>query len=1174
MATRSKQSRGKGVATTAVIEAAAVPGLTLRHVLSGHSQEINRIAWSPDGNRLASPSADMSVRIWDTQSGDCLGKLTGHTDAVNSVAWSPDGRLLASASSDGTIRIWDLARDRSDVLLKCHDKILDIAWSSRGRLLSAARFASGVVEVWDAIDRKLVRELTPHAETVYKVAWSPDGALLASASWDNAVAICEAIGTEPVHVFKDHRADVNAVAWDATGRMLVSGDERGRIIVWDVATATQIVALEGHTGQINSLGFSCSNRVLVSKSRDSSVRFWDATKWAPVGTLEEAATVSSLTGLAFHPKLPLLATLGEDGETDIRIWDVDETVLLRQTQASAHYTTAKIVLVGDSGVGKTGLGWRLANDEYKEHDSTHGQQFWPIRQLGLERADGTTCEAVLWDLAGQHVYRQIHSIFLENVSAALVLFDGSNRQDPLKGVQFWLEQLKDKGTLPPAVLIGARVDRGAAAMARADLDQFCQHHGIRGGYVGTSAKSGEGLADLLAVIKAQIPWDAMTATVTTTTFKRIKDHVLALKEQPDRSVHVLVGPAALRAQLQATDSAWHFSDTEMMTAVRHLETHGYVTVLCSSGGDTYVLLAPELLVTLASSIVLAADKHPRELGAVSEAELLQGVFRFDELAGLGQAQAHILLDAAALRFLQHNICFRESLDDATLLIFPGLIKQKRPLQDDLPAADDISYVVRGRVENLYASLAVLLGYTTSFTRINQWQNQAQYEMPDREICGFRLIEDREGEIELVLYYSDRMPAAGRARFQELFERFLHQRDVEVTRFPLVVCTQGHRQKRATVIERARENKRFMFCDECGGKIALPDLTSPQGIGIAASPWLQREEAMARLRSAYEVHLTRIKSYRRTWATPRCWISHLPEQAAWAGQLAADLRAAGIYVVDQASEVGPDETVVVVETSAYREAFATPALAAQAPIVKDRLAKGRRLISLALAGRAAPHDLRDCEPGSFCDATHYPLGLFDLVLNLYAIPFTHAGFAPLREALHAQWRQSLTASRQGGAPAAARVFISYAHADEAFKDELVAMLAGLQRRGVVDAWHDRRIEPGSDWHQDIDDAMASCDLALLLVSADYLASSFIQASEQPVLMQRLQDMKASVIPIIVRPCPWSSEPLLRRLQALPQDGHAVITFAKDTGARDQVWTDIAAAVEDRAGRLGKDSGRGA
>ncbi|MDQ5837635.1 MAG: GTP-binding protein, partial [Acidobacteriota bacterium] len=558
-----------------------------------------------------------------------------------------------------------------------------------------------------------------------------------------------------------------------------------------------------------------------------------------------------------------MATLGER-DTIIRIWELDEAVLLGQTQESVNYTTAKLVLVGDSGVGKTGLGWRLAHGEFKEHSSTHGQQFWPIKELGLKRKDGTECEAVLWDLAGQHAYRQIHSIFLENVAAALVLFDPSNRQEPLKGVQFWLEQLKGKGQLPPVVLVGARVDVSPPALSQQEFEQFCQRYGIRGGYISTSAKRGEGLEDLLERLKEQIPWDEMTATVTTVTFKRIKDYVLALKEKPDRK-GVLVSPQALREQLQATDEGWRFTDAEMMTAVGHLETHGYVAVLRSSEGNQHILLTPDLLVTLASSVVFLADKNPRELGAVSETELLRGQYPFEELAGLAQAESQILLDAAVLRFLGHNICFRETMGDDTLLIFPALIKQKRPLKDDLPATDDISYVVRGRVENLYASLVVLLGYTPSFTRINQWQNQAQYEMGEGEICGFRLIEDREGEIELVLYYGDRMPRDGRDKFQELFEQFLYQRDVEVTRFPPVVCPKGHRQERATVVKRVREGKRFVYCEECGDKTGLPDFDRPQSIGIAASQWLQREEAAARLRSAYEVQLTKVKGYRRNWA---------------------------------------------------------------------------------------------------------------------------------------------------------------------------------------------------------------------------------------------------------------------------------------------------------------------
>jgi hypothetical protein len=115
----------------------------------------------------------------------------------------------------------------------------------------------------------------------------------------------------------------------------------------------------------------------------------------------------------------------------------------------------------------------------------------------------------------------------------------------------------------------------------------------------------------------------------------------------------------------------------------------------------------------------------------------------------------------------------------------------------------------------------------------------------------------------------------------------------------------------------------------------------------------------------------------------------------------------------------------------------------------------------------------------------------------------------------------------------------------------------------DAWQDRRIEAGDEWYQSIHDAMNDCDLALLLVSPDYLASRFIQEEEQPKLLQRRQEMRLRVIPLIVRPCTWTSEPVLKDLQALPEDGKAVITFLQATGERDQVWADIATVIEERA-----------
>jgi small GTP-binding protein len=714
------------------------PGVKLVRTLRGHTGWIGRIAWSPDGLMLASPSADRTVRLWNAETGECLHALYGHEGDVNVVAFDPTGRKLASGSIDRVIRIWDPALGNPLNKLHAGHWVDGVAFVGASNMLATAS-GDGIVQIWDiANDRRKV-VLTHQQAIGNTISFDPLSGTIASVGQDNSLHFYN-IASNGINRFAiGHSDSISFISSHAPGGRVATASADGTVKVWNARTAQLDLSLEGHTGEVNCVDWSADGDLLASKSKDCSVRLWRGDTGLCIAVIAELTLPDYYwpPGLAFHPRLPFLASVGTDTadrpDQVVRIWELECGALLGKSAApTVTYTSAKVVLVGDSGVGKTGLGWRLAHGEFKEQSSTHGQQFWVLPELGFKRKDGTHCEAVLWDLAGQHVYRQVHSIFLDNVAAALVLFDPTNRLEPLKGVQFWLEQLKGKGQMAPVVLIGARADRGGPALSQQELDQFCQRYGIRGGHLSVSAKSGEGLDTLLKTLKAQIPWEEMTATVTTVTFKRIEDHVLALKEKLDPE-GVLVSPLALREKLQASDRDLRFTDAEMITAVRHLETHGYVAVLGSSAGEECILLAPNLLVSLASSIVLLADRHPRGLGAVSETELADRN-RFSELAGLSPTASQILLDAAILRFLQHNICFRETSGNETLLIFPSLIKQKRPLHDDFPSTEDIFYVVRGRVENLYASLVVLLGYTPSFTRINQWQNQAQYEMSAGEIC--------------------------------------------------------------------------------------------------------------------------------------------------------------------------------------------------------------------------------------------------------------------------------------------------------------------------------------------------------------------------------------------------------------------------------------------------------
>jgi hypothetical protein len=679
-----------------------------------------------------------------------------------------------------------------------------------------------------------------------------------------------------------------------------------------------------------------------------------------------------------------------------------------------------VVLVGDSGVGKTGLGWRLAHGTFKEHASTHGQQFWLLDELRKKRADGTECEAVLWDLAGQPDYRLIHALFLDDADLALVLFDPTRNDDPLAGVEFWLKQLKvgdPAGGGPPAVLIAARSDRGTPRLTKSELDAFCRQRGITA-YHATSAMAGEGIEALLERMKGLIPWNNKPATVTTETFKRIKDFVLELKEVVDRGT-VILTPEELRERLQATDQKWKFTSEEMLTAVGHLANHGYITRLKTSQGELRFLLAPELLNNLAASYVLEARREEKGLGSLKEEKLLAGGYAFPELEKVTPDERAILLDSAAALFLEHNVCFRETdLLGNAYLVFPELINLKRPLDDDgQPVEDGVAYTASGAVENVYASLVVLMGYTQTFTRTNQWRNHARYEVGRGQVCGFRLEAERAGELDFVLYFAKDTPAPVRMLFQSLFENFLNRRNLTVHRFEPVVCKNAHVLDRVIVRKRSAASESFAFCSDCGEKTALPKADQPIHLTKQQAVAVDADRRAADERSRFEQMLFQLKTHvtNQKLAVPECFISYawgVPEHELWVERrLAADLQKAGVSVVLDRWEnariganvprfvekAATSDRVIVVGTPLYRkkydnnEPMRSFVVAAEGDLIGKRMigseAKKESVLPLLRDGTeetSFPHLLHGRVYADFRQPEAYFTTMLDLLLSLFAI----------------------------------------------------------------------------------------------------------------------------------------------------------------------------------------------
>jgi len=1022
------------------------PGVKLLRTLEGHRDAVYSVAFDPQGGTLASGSRDSTVKLWEVRSGKLLRTLEGHKDAVDSVAFDPQGGTLASGGHDSTVKLWDARSGELLHTLKGHSSAVTCVLFDPQTGALASGSTDSTLKLWDARSGKLLHTLIEDAHGVLSAAINPQNGMMVSGGFDGTVKLWDTRSGELLRTLEGHGQSVRYVAFDPQGGALASGGEDNTVKLWDAQSGKLLRTLEGHTMGVDCVTFFPDGRLLASHSGDDTIRLWSCETWETVAIIPEPADPSHWTpALAFHPMLPLLASAGSEpgalaGEPCrlIHLWELDYDVLLGQRAGVAaalgavHHTTGKIVLVGDHSVGKSALGYRLIHGEFKEQASTHGQQFWVFPALGKRRADGTDCEAILWDFAGQPDYRLVHALFVDNADLALVLFDASDLRDPLHGVGFWLKQLQTEQSACPIILVAAQTDRGSSTLTPEELTAFCQRHGLVGP-IETSAYTGLGLAELVERMKSMIPWEDKAATVTTTTFKRIKDYVLGLKAA-ESDAQTIVTPEELRDRLEATDAGWSFTDAEMLTAVGHLENYGYVKRLRTSKGEQRILLQPERLNNLASSFVLEARRNPKGLGALEEKRLLTGGYDFPELKDLHEGERDVLLDSAALLFLEHNVCFRETdpLRVEPYLVFPELINLKKPPEDEQATEDGVAYTVSGPTENVFASLVVLLGYTHTFTRTAQWQNNARYEMGDGLVCGFRQEAERDGELDFVLCFGPQVGQPVRTLFQGLFESFLARRNLTVLRYEPVRCIKcGQLLDRSVVRQRLKEGKTFAFCNDCGEKLTLPAMAEPIQLTREAQAEVETQRRAAEQRTRFEQAVFRVQAYvaEQKIAPPETFISYAwgePEHERWVEKrLATDLQKAGVDVVlDRwhnaqigasvarfVERIEKSDRIVMIGTPLYRRKYenkdvnAGYVVAAEVDLIHNRLLgtepQKQSVLPLLLAGEktaSLPPLLHGRVYADFRDETAYFKTAFDLILSLYRIQPNDPAVADLRESL--------------------------------------------------------------------------------------------------------------------------------------------------------------------------------
>lgn len=321
-----KQLRWQDSETQAQVVSAlqqAVYGVREHNRLDGHTAGVYSVTMSPDGQLIASASADNTVKLWRPD-GTLLPTLQRHGDRVSSVSFSPDSQLLASGSWDGTVKIWRRDGTLFKTLEGHTDIILGVSFSPDGQRLASAS-ADNSVKIWRR-DGTLQATLKGHKAPVQSVSFSPDGQTIATASTDNTIKLWHTDG-RLVKTLQGHTGAVASVSFSPDGQTIASASADKTIKLWR-KDGSLITTLTGHTELVNSVSFSPDSRTLASASFDKTIKIWQLD-----GSCKEGAcNVLTLQG---HTNWVSSVTFSPDGKTlvsgsrdkTIRLWKLDNIYL-------------------------------------------------------------------------------------------------------------------------------------------------------------------------------------------------------------------------------------------------------------------------------------------------------------------------------------------------------------------------------------------------------------------------------------------------------------------------------------------------------------------------------------------------------------------------------------------------------------------------------------------------------------------------------------------------------------------------------------------------------------------------------------------------------------------------------------------------------------------------------
>ena len=287
-------------------------------ICSGHAKRVWSVAFHPGGNLLASGGEDRTIKLWNSRTGQCIYTLEGHSGCVRCLAFSRCGEFLFSGSDDRTVRQWKVNIGKCEKIFAEHSaSVWSISLSSDDRLLVSGG-DDRTIKLWETATGICLKILEGHTDPIRSLTLDSKNNLLASSSADRTIRLWNLNTGKCIRTFEGHANVIKTVVFIPRQNLLASGSYDNTIRLWNIDTGECEKTLLGHVNLVLSLATNPQGTLLASASGDRTVKLWSLYDGACLRTIQ--GKINCIHSVAFSPDGTRVAIGSEDSV--VRIWTV------------------------------------------------------------------------------------------------------------------------------------------------------------------------------------------------------------------------------------------------------------------------------------------------------------------------------------------------------------------------------------------------------------------------------------------------------------------------------------------------------------------------------------------------------------------------------------------------------------------------------------------------------------------------------------------------------------------------------------------------------------------------------------------------------------------------------------------------------------------------------------